>query len=197
MTDSNHQRGTGRPGGKPNKRTLVVYTSHTGFTARYAGWIAEELGADLMTRREARRIGSAGLGVYGTIVYGGSLHASGISGVRFVKDRLTEWADKGVVVFLVGASPPKPETIDSVIHRNFSPSEQAGIRFFYLRGGFDFTKLDFPSKLIMTLFRWKLRMAREKTDEVRGMLAAYDTPADYAVRENIADLVEYLRGSRG
>ena len=31
-------------------KTLVIYSSQTGFTERYAGWIAEEVTADRITK---------------------------------------------------------------------------------------------------------------------------------------------------
>ena len=35
-------------------KTLVVYTSQTGFTQRYAEWLAEEMNADIINLKEAQ-----------------------------------------------------------------------------------------------------------------------------------------------
>ena len=60
-------------------RTVVIYRSTSGFTKRYAEWIAEELKADLF---EARKIDAPKLADYDLIVFGGSLHAVGINGIK-------------------------------------------------------------------------------------------------------------------
>ena len=36
-------------------RTIVVYMSQTGFTKRYAEWIAERMNADLLNLKEAKK----------------------------------------------------------------------------------------------------------------------------------------------
>jgi menaquinone-dependent protoporphyrinogen IX oxidase len=98
-------------------RTVVIYRSTSGFTKRYAEWIAEELKADLF---EARKIDGSKLANYNLIVFGGSLHAVGISGIKIIKENRTQLADKKVIVFAVGASPPKeniPEEIATKIFR--------------------------------------------------------------------------------
>ena len=38
-------------------KTLVVYTSQTGFTKKYAGWIAEEMNADIYDLNDAKKKG--------------------------------------------------------------------------------------------------------------------------------------------
>ena len=68
-------------------KTVVVYKSISGFTKKYAEWIAEELEADLF-RKE--KINIAILLKYDIIIYGGSLHAVGISGVSIIKNNLNK-----------------------------------------------------------------------------------------------------------
>ena len=36
-------------------KTIVIYNSQTGFTKRYAGWIAKAAGADCMELAEAKQ----------------------------------------------------------------------------------------------------------------------------------------------
>ena len=36
-------------------KTLIVYTSQTGFTQRYAEWLAEEMKADILNLKEAQK----------------------------------------------------------------------------------------------------------------------------------------------
>ena len=151
-------------------RTVVVYRSISGFTKKYAEWIAEEIKADLF---EAKEIRAEKLCAYDLIIFGGSLHAVGINGVKLLKKNLAQLVDKKIVVFAVGASPPKECIVDEILKNNFSDEEQKNIKLFYLRGGFKFSKLDFTNKIIMAIFRVKLSLTRNRTPDERGMLAAY------------------------
>ena len=36
-------------------KTLVIYTSQTGFTKRYAEWISEELNADIYNLKDVKK----------------------------------------------------------------------------------------------------------------------------------------------
>ena len=171
-------------------RTVVIYRSTSGFTKRYAEWIAEELKADLF---EARTIDASNLADYDLIVFGGSLHAVGINGIKLVKENLTQLINKKIIVFAVGASPPKENITEEIATKNFSVEQQKNIKLFYLRGGFCFDKLDFSKKIVMTLFRVRLSLKKNKTPDEKGMLAAYSKPIDCTRKENIKAIVEYAQ----
>jgi menaquinone-dependent protoporphyrinogen IX oxidase len=175
-------------------RAIVVYRSISGFTKKYAEWIAQELKADLL---DAREVSAEKLCMYDVVVFGGSLRAVGINGVKLLKKNMSKLADKKIIVFAVGASPPKEGIVDEIRRNNFSAEEQKNLRLFYLRGGFKFSKLDFPNKVIMVLFRVKLSMTKNKTPDEKGMLAAYSRPIDCTKKENIKSLIEYARSLTG
>ena len=171
-------------------KTIVIYRSISGFTKKYATWIAEELNADLCN---AKKIDAEKLCKYEFIIFGGSLHAAGINGIKIIKENLPQLADKKIIVFVVGASPSREGVLEEIRKRNFSEEEQKSIKFFYLRGGFNFSKLDRPNKILMALFRVKLSMKRNKTPDERGMLAAYSKPIDCTIKENIEGIIEYAK----
>ena len=62
-------------------KTIIIYHSQTGFTKRYAQWIAEASGADCFELSAARK---KDLDAYDTIVYGGWACAGGISKLSWV-----------------------------------------------------------------------------------------------------------------
>lgn len=171
-------------------RTVVIYKSISGFTEKYASWIAEELKADLY---DTRRISAAKLFEYDLIIFGGSLHAVGINGVKIIKENLPRLSDKKIVIFAVGASPPRENVLDEVKNKNFSDEEQKNIIFFYLRGGFDYSKLDLTNKILMSLMKVRLRMKKSLTSDEKGMLAAYAKPVDFTKKENIKQITDYAR----
>jgi menaquinone-dependent protoporphyrinogen IX oxidase len=174
-------------------KAVVIYRSKTGSAKTYAEWIAEELKADIF---ELSKVNSDIFSNYDTVIYGGGLYAVGINGIKFIKNNLEKLKDKNVVVYASGASPSREEVINEIINRNFTSEEQKYIKFFYLRGGFDYNKLGLLNKLLMKLVKQKImRKVKKKIqldpDEM-GMLAAYDKPTDFKRKKNIGELIAYV-----
>ncbi len=72
-------------------KTIVVYKSKTCFTKKYAQWITEDLSADLF---EVSKVNIDILTQYDTIIYGGSLYAVGIIGVKLITKNINKLKDK-------------------------------------------------------------------------------------------------------
>jgi menaquinone-dependent protoporphyrinogen IX oxidase len=177
-------------------KTIVVYKSKSGFAKKYAEWIAEELSAGLI---EASKVTVESLSAYDTVIYGGGLYVGGINGVKLITQNLDKLKGKKVVVFASGASPAREEAINEVRNKNFTPEQQQRIRFFYLRGGFDYSKLQPLDKVLMILLKLKIKRKRktELNSDERGMLAAYDQPADFTRKKNIDELISYVTSKNG
>lgn len=166
---------------------MVLYRSTSGFTKKYAQWIAEELHADLY---DAKNFDAAKFADFQVIVFGGSLHAVGISGIKLIKENLIKLSDKKVIVFAVGASPPRENVLDEVKTNNFSVQQQESISLFYLQGGFNYDKLDHINKFLMALFKIRLQLKKNLTSDEKGMLAAYSKPLDCTRKDNIKPIIE-------
>ena len=108
-------------------KTIVIYKSKTGYVRKYAEWIAEDLVADIF---EVSKVDINMLIKYDTIIYGGSLHAVGINGVKFITKNIDKLKGKKVVVFASGASPSSTTVIKEVMTNNFTPEQQKLIKFF-------------------------------------------------------------------
>lgn len=171
-------------------KTVVLYRSISGFTQRYAEWIAEELEANLV---DIRRFSAGKFPEYDVIVFGGSLHAVGINGIKIIKENLSTLADKKIVVFAVGASPPKQNVEEEIKKANFSAEMQKSIILFYLRGGFDYNKLYRSNKISMTLYKARLSAKKNKTVDEKEMLDVYSKPVDFTKKENIEDIIGYIK----
>ncbi|MBC2578850.1 flavodoxin domain-containing protein [Clostridium sp. DJ247] len=174
-------------------KTVVIYKSKTGFAKKYAEWIAEELSADIF---EFSKVTTNMLTSYDTVIYGGSLYAVGINGVKLITQNLDKLKGKKVVVFATGASPSREEVISEVRNKNFTSEQQKYIRFFYLRGGFDYSKLKPFDKVLMTLLKWKIKWKikgkKKSTPDERGMLTIYDKPTDFTRKKNIDEIITYV-----
>ena len=174
-------------------KTIVVYKSKSGFVRKYAQWIAEVLSADIF---EISKVNINMLTKYDTVVYGGSLHAVGINGVKFITRNIDKLKDKKLIVFASGASPSSEEVIREVKNNNFTKEQQNHIEFFYLRGGFNFNKLPPFDKVLMTLLKWKIKikklLKKELIPDEIGMLASFDKPVDFTIKKNIDEIVNYI-----
>ena len=172
-------------------KTIVIYKSKTGFTRKYAEWIAEDLSADTF---DISKVTINILTAYDTIIYGGSLYAVGIIGVKLITQNIDKLKDKKIVVFATGASPSREDGINEVIDKNFTQEQQKYIKFFYLRGGFNYSKLNLFDKFLMTLLKWKIKNKKQEelsSDEI-GMLAIYDKPVDFTEKRNIDRIITYV-----
>lgn len=175
-------------------KTVVLYRSKSGFVKKYAEWIAEALSADIF---EASKVTSKIFTGYDTVIYGGGLYAVGINGVKLITENLDKLEDKKVVVFASGASPFREESLTEVKNKNFNAEQQKKIQFFYLRGGFDYNKLTFIDKILMTLLKLKIKNKKKKkmelTADEKGMLAAYEKPVDFTNKNNINELISFCK----
>ena len=83
-------------------KTIIIYNSQTGFTKRYAEWIAEAAKADCIELSAAKK---KDLTAYEAIVFGSWACAGSISKISWFKGNIDKWAGKKLIVFCVGASP--------------------------------------------------------------------------------------------
>lgn len=155
--------------------------------------ITKEISADIHSYTEINTEIFKDYKDYDVIIYGGSLHAVGIEGIRLIKDNLDNLKEKNIIVFAVGATPFREETVKEIKQNNFTREQLGKIRFFYLRGGFNYNKLPFIDKLLMKLLQIKLKMKKDLTSDEKGMLNAFNKPADFTRRENIEDIIFYIR----
>ncbi|MCT4631999.1 MAG: flavodoxin domain-containing protein [Firmicutes bacterium] len=175
-------------------KTIMVYKSNSGYVKKYADMISSELKCDI---REGSKVSLDQLKNYDIIIFGGGLYAVGINGIKLLKNNIDSLVDKKIVVFASGASPFREEVYDEVINKNFTLEQQELIKFFYLRGGFDFKKLKLRHKVVMKGMKMHLSKKDELTEDEAGMLAAFDKPVDFTSKENAQELIDYVKSIRG
>ncbi len=173
-------------------KSVVVYSSITGFTRKYAEWIAEDLSCDIFSVKDTT---IETLLEYDTVIYGGSLHAAGITGIKIVKNNLRRLTGKDLIIFATGASPFKEKVLDKIREKNFTPEERKQIKVFYFRGGFDYSRLNFTNKVLMSLFKLFILMKPEskRTSDEIGMLACFSKPVDFTKKESLEEILDYIR----
>ncbi|MBQ5331445.1 MAG: flavodoxin [Oscillospiraceae bacterium] len=168
-------------------KTIVAYRSKSGYTKKYAQWIAEELGCDIKEDPELSDI----LG-YDTIICGGGMYAGGFNGGKLITKNLDKLSGKKIALFAVGSNPGREHEMKVFWDRVLTHEQQGYIGCFYLRGGFDYGKLSAADKVLMQMLKLRLQSKKERTEDEQGMLDAYDTPVDFSDRENIRPLIRFV-----
>ena len=170
-------------------KTIIIYNSQTGFTKRYAQWIAEAAGADCLALPDAKK---KDLTAYEAIIYGGWACAGSISKISWFKRNMDKWADKKLIAFCVGGSPIDSPEIDIALKRIFNEAEQKKVKTFYCPGGFNYERMSAPSKLMMKLFIKSLNAKKEKTEEEQVMIKMISSSYDISDKKYIEPILAYL-----
>lgn len=169
-------------------KTIVVYKSKYGYAKKYAEWIAEELGCDI---KENAAIGDV-LG-YDIIICGGGIYAGRINGAKLVTKNLGKLSGKRLILFAVGSNSGADKDIVPFWDKALTSEQQKQIAHFYLRGGFDYGRLGKTDRLLMNMLKSHLKKIKDPDEETRGLLAAYETPVDFTDKEQLKELLEYVR----
>lgn len=170
-------------------KTIVIYYSQTGFTKRYAEWIAEKSGGDCCELREAKK---KNMDDYDAIIYGGWACAGGISRLGWFKKNINRWEGKKLIVFCVGGSPLENPEIEEALKKNFSEDEMDKVKVFYCPGGFRYEKMPTASKLMMKMFIKALKAKKDKTEEDEGMIKMISSSYDISDIKYIEPILECL-----
>lgn len=171
-------------------KILVIYKSKTGFTKKYAEWIAQERACDLVPYEKRKSID---LNAYETIVFGGGFHAGIISGLKWFKENLEALSGKNVIVFATGASPAATQETQMALRQNFTEQEWQRVKAFYLQSGLCYEKMGRADKLMMAVFRKML----EKTEGDSEMKKMIRQSYDVSRKEQLLPLLECCKRMEG
>ena len=126
-------------------KTLVIYSSVSGYTKQYAKWIAEGLNCEA---KDIKAVDVTTLNEYDCIIFGGCIYASKIRDLKLIKDNLSSL--KKVIVFSTGLLADE-KSVESFKTSNFDESMLKRISYYHLLGGVDLKKLNFVSRTILSI----------------------------------------------
>lgn len=170
-------------------KTIVIYNSQTGFTKRYAEWIAEATGADCIELSAAKK---RNLSAYEAIIFGGWACAGSISKISWFKGNMDKWADKKLIAFCVGASPIDNPEVEQSLKQNFKEPELKKVNIFYCPGGLNYEKMPASSRLMMKMFIKMLKAKKDKTEAEREMIKMISASYDISDKRYIEPVLECL-----
>ena len=173
-------------------KTLVIYTSQTGFTKKYAQWIAEEMKGDIYDLQDVKKKEDSFFDGYEAIVYAGWCMAGNIVKVKWFWDRAAAWKGKRLAVVAVGGSPNESPEVETFKKNILSDEQSRYIKAFYCQGGFDYEKMNTASKLAMKMF---ISALKKKPDEKsRQMADIISESYDISDKKFTEPIAAYLRG---
>ncbi len=171
-------------------KTIIIYHSQTGFTKRYAEWIAEEVHAECVPFEQIKKYS---LEDYDTIVFGGWACAGGISKLAWFKSNMSKWDGKKLVAFCVGGSPMENPEVEQALNHNFNEEEQKKVRVFYCPGGMNYEKMSSGSKLLMKMFVASLKAKKNPREEDKIMIKMISASYDISDKKYIEPIITYIK----
>lgn len=173
-------------------KAVIIYYSKTGFTRRYAQWLAEALGCDCVPFDKRMRVR---LDDYDAVIFGSWLRAGAIQKLSWFKEQMPNMTGRIRIVFAVGAMPAEAEAeVRAMFDKNFNEEQQAKVSMFYLQGGLDYSRMDVISRAAMRFLCAMLRRKKNPTPEDTGMLRMIEKSFDAADRKAIVPIIAAAGG---
>ena len=192
-------------------KTAVIYYSKHGATEKYARWICDAVGGDLLNARKTK---VKDLLEYDIVVYGGGIYSGGIKGIELItKNWYKGLSEKRVICFGVGIAIDKEENRKQCMEINFErrfvtdAKEDAGkdsgtfkasellkekrlpIDCYFLPGAYDPKKIKGIDKVIMRITR---KMIGD--DPAGSQILEYtDKGCDLVNKDAIAEIVKAIQ----
>ena len=156
----------------------IVYTSNTGYTARYAAILSEKLGIPVHTLSDAQKTLPAGT----SIIYMGWLMAGSVKGCRKAAKRFGIQAVIGVGLGDTGAQ-------DEAARKSCSlPAE---VPVFTVQGGMDINKLKGPYKLVIKMLTKAMASKKDATPGEARMAELLQSGGDFVSEKELAAVLAW------
>ena len=168
-------------------RTLIIYYSKTGNAEKYAKDIAKAINADVVPFKKYKVKMAKD---YDTIIFGSRVIGTRIQKIdEFLRD-YEQIEDKNVIIYSVGMSIVTKDTRLNLISANLL--DMYHIRFYQLRGSFDYQKL---SALEKFMFSNSLRMIAHDPNasaDQRMLLEIKERPIEYYDQAGVERIITVL-----
>jgi len=156
----------------------IIYESGAGHTERYAKLLAEKLGLECLSLKEADKSESE------SVIFCGWVCANKISGLKKASGRFNVAA-----VCAVGLYPKTDAVTRVLIDKN-----KLGCPLFYLRGGLDYTKISKLRKKLLLVIRDTLK--RENKPDSAELIEVLTNGGDFFDEDYLSEPIAFglLRG---
>ena len=171
--------------------SIIIYGSHYGTTKQYA----EELSKRTNIKAISFKKFNQQINDYDNIIYLGALYAGGVLGMSKTLKKLNNISNKKILIATVGLSDPTDEVNKNNIRNNIKnqiPKEVfERAKIFHLRGGIDYSKLNFVHKTMMKLLYNAVKnLPNEKqTAEDRAMIETYNKKVNFIDFSSLDEII--------
>jgi len=170
-------------------KIIIICNSKTGFTKRYADWIAEELSCNVVPYNDLPK---TIINADDIVIFGSRIHAGKVEHLKKIKSRFLNNHD--LIVFATGGTPAsETDAIDRIWTNNFTDTERNLIPHFYFQSGMNYEKMGFIDKTVMKTVATLLSRNKDKNDFETGFEQAIQNSYDVSSREYIMPLVKFVK----
>ena len=168
-------------------RTLILYTSKTGNTKKYAEDIAQAVNGDVFPLKKYKW---KDVGDYDSIVFGGWVMCCKIQVIDDFLSHYDEISDKNILVFSSGMGFVTSESRDRLISGNVLDIYH--IRYYQLRGSFDYSKFHFPYNFIINTSLRALRKDPDSAQDLSMVENLKETPLEFYDQQGVDRIISVL-----
>ena len=172
--------------------TLIVYGSQYGTTKRYAEKFAEMTHFPVISYEKAKTLTD-----YEQIIYFGGLYAGGVKGLKNTVKKLSP--NTKLIIVTVGLADVSDEenvkNIRNSVKKQMPEHLLKAVSVFHLRGGIDYSKLNFMHKTMMGMLYRSLasKPTENLTHEEKALIETYDKKVDFVDYDSLRQIVEATR----
>ncbi len=172
---------------------IIIYGSCYGSTKQYAEVLSKRTNIEAISFKNVKKINA-----YNTIIYLGGVYAGGVLGMAKTIKKLKDFSNKKIIIVTVGLSDPTDEVNKNNIRNNIKNQIQKEIfekaKIFHLRGGIDYSKLNFAHKTMMKLLYNSVKNLPEEklTAEDRAMIETYNKKIDFIDFSSLEQIISEI-----
>lgn len=160
--------------------SIIIYGSHYGTTKQYAEELSRQTNIERVSFKNVKEINN-----YDKIIYLGALYAGGVLGMAKTLNKLNNISNKTIIIATVGLADPTDEVNKNNIRNNIKIQLKKEVfenaKIFHLRGGIDYTQLNFVHKTMLKLLYNRIKNLPEekKTPEDKAMIDTYNKKVNF------------------
>ena len=172
---------------------IIIYGSCYGSTKQYAEELSKRTNIEAISFKNVKKINA-----YNTIIYLGGVYAGGVLGMAKTIKKLRDFSNKKIIIVTVGLSDPTDEVNKNNIRNNIKNQIQKEIfekaKIFHLKGGIDYSKLNFAHKTMMKLLYNSVKNLPEEklTAEDRAMIETYNKKIDFIDFSSLEQIISEI-----
>ena len=172
---------------------IIIYGSQYGTTKQYAQELSKRTGIPAEEYGNVQDINQ-----YDTIIYLGALYAGSVLGMKKTLNKLEDCANKKIIIATVGLADPNDNqntnTIMQRIKKQLPEDVYNHVSIYFLRGGIDYSILNFKHKTMMGFVYRKAKKLKEeeKTAEVKAILETYGMKVNFIDFDSLNPIINEI-----